>query len=407
MKKAFFFLVLMMSAIPGITYSQTCGTTNIAQGKPVDVSGQQQYYPGSQAVDGNLGTGWYVSGDTSYIQVDLQQSYSVCKIKIYWTTNGKGKNYKAQISTDGMNWTDMFTRTNNSANTDSFNVTGSGRYVRIYTTARVNTWSSLEMLELRIYNSLSGNIKPSVSLSAPANNATSFSGSNITLTASANDPDGSITKVEFYQGTEKLGEAFYPPYSLVWPNVQAGTYSLTAKAYDNSNADSTSTPVNITVNNTNRWSLTGNTGTTPGLNFLGTTDSTRLVFKTDGTEKMTILPDGFVGIGTTSAPDPIAKLGVNGAIFATKLKITQNGWADYVFSKDYKLPSLKEVEAYIKKHSHLPGVPSASEVISKPVDVGDMQEILLKKIEELTLYIIDQQKQIEELKRQLEQKQRK
>jgi hypothetical protein len=150
--------------------------------------------------------------------------------------------------------------------------------------------------------------------------------------------------------------------------------------------------------------LQGNTGTTPGTNFVGTTDSARLVFKTNNVEKMTILPNGFVGIGTDSMPDPQAKLGVKGAIFATKLKVTQSGWADYVFNKNYELPSLREVEAYIKQHLHLPGVPAATEVIGQPVDVGNMQEILLKKIEELTLYVIEQQKQIDELKKKLDSK---
>jgi hypothetical protein len=402
MKKIYLIIVATLSCVPFLSYSQTCGSTNIAFSRPVNVSNQQEYHSGSDAVDGNLGTAWFATGDTNYISVDLGQSYALCKIKVNWFTNGLGKNYLAQVSTDEINWTTIYTRTNNNSTSDSFNVTGNGRYLRIYVTAKVNSWASLEMAELRIYNSLAGNTKPSVSLTAPANNASFYSGSNITLTASASDPDGSVTKVEFYQGAEKLGEALSAPYSFVWSNVQAGNYALTAKAYDNTNADSTSAAVNIVVNPTTRWSLQGNAGTNPDTTFLGTTDNKRLVFKTNNLERITILGDGFVGIGTSAKPNPEALLGVEGAIYARKLKVTQTGWADFVFNKGYKLPTLKEVEAHIKKYNHLPGIPSEAEVKKNGTDVAEIQALLLKKIEELTLYVIEQNKKLEAQQQQIE-----
>jgi len=78
--------------------------------------------------------------------------------------------------------------------------------------------------------------------------------------------------------------------------------------------------------------------------------------------------------------------------------VTQTGWADYVFDAGYQLPSLKEVEEFIKTNKHLPGVASAKEVEEKGVDVGNNQAVLLKKVEELTLYMIDLKKEIDELK---------
>lgn len=99
---------------------------------------------------------------------------------------------------------------------------------------------------------------------------------------------------------------------------------------------------------------------------------------------------GRVGIGTT---DPQAELAVNGQVFAKKVKVTQSGWPDYVFENDYKLPSLEEVDAFIKKTKHLPEVPSAAEIEKEGLDLGNNQAVLLKKIEELTLYVIDQDKQ--------------
>ena len=73
-------------------------------------------------------------------------------------------------------------------------------------------------------------------------------------------------------------------------------------------------------------------------------------------------------------------------------------WADYVFKKDYKLMPLNEVEKYYKTNNHLPEVPSEKEVKEKGLNVGDISVTLLKKIEELTLYMVEQQKQINELK---------
>lgn len=104
--------------------------------------------------------------------------------------------------------------------------------------------------------------------------------------------------------------------------------------------------------------------------------------------------DGKVGIGTNNIGSH--ELAVEGTIGARKVRVTETTpWPDYVFSPIYKLPSLSEVENFIKQHRHLPDVPSAKEVNEKGLELGDNQAILLKKIEELTLYMIDLQKQIE------------
>jgi len=94
---------------------------------------------------------------------------------------------------------------------------------------------------------IANNVPPAVTLSAPANNASFAAGASVTITATASDNDGSVTKVEFYNGATKLGEDLSSPYSFTWSNVPAGTYSITAKATDNQNAVNTSSASTVTV----------------------------------------------------------------------------------------------------------------------------------------------------------------
>ncbi|MDR3715173.1 MAG: hypothetical protein P4L51_20355, partial [Puia sp.] len=97
-------------------------------------------------------------------------------------------------------------------------------------------------------------------------------------------------------------------------------------------------------------------------------------------------------------PASDALFAVNGNAYVKKLFVTLTGWPDYVFHKEYKLPGLPEVERYIALHQHLPGVTSADEIIKKGLDLGAGEAELLKKIEELTLYLIGQNKEMEALK---------
>jgi hypothetical protein len=119
------------------------------------------------------------------------------------------------------------------------------------------------------------------------------------------------------------------------------------------------------------------------------------------------ITNGNVGIGTDN---PTQKLSVNGTVLAKKMKVSQPpsvDWPDYVFDSSYLLTPLPELEKFIQRHKHLPQVPSAGEVAKEGVDLGDNQAVLLKKIEELTLYIIEQNKKMEaqELRiKQLEKK---
>jgi len=99
----------------------------------------------------------------------------------------------------------------------------------------------------------------------------------------------------------------------------------------------------------------------------------------------------------------------DGKIFAKEVEVKANVWADYVFKKDYKLNTLEEVENHIQKNGHLPNIPSEKEILKNGINVAEMNAKLLEKIEELTLYSIEQNKKlkaqsekVEKMEKQLE-----
>ncbi|WP_299158700.1 hypothetical protein [uncultured Tenacibaculum sp.] len=109
-------------------------------------------------------------------------------------------------------------------------------------------------------------------------------------------------------------------------------------------------------------------------------------------ERFRITKDGKVGIGTTTTGSH--RLAVEGSIGAREIKVQATGWSDFVFYNDYKLPTLKEVETHIKEKGHLKDIPSAAKVKKDGFFLGEMDAKLLQKIEELTLYTIQQEKKI-------------
>ena len=109
--------------------------------------------------------------------------------------------------------------------------------------------------------------------------------------------------------------------------------------------------------------------------------------------------NGNVGIGTTN---PTSKLTVAGNIAAREVKVTVDAGADFVFEKDYSLQSLESVDKFIKENKHLPEIASAEEMKKDGINLSEMNIKLLQKIEELTLYSIQQNKKIEEQSKEIE-----
>ncbi|MEO0293216.1 MAG: hypothetical protein ABIN61_03210 [candidate division WOR-3 bacterium] len=107
---------------------------------------------------------------------------------------------------------------------------------------------------------------------------------------------------------------------------------------------------------------------------------------------------GKVGIGVTN---PQSELTVNGVITTKEIKVKLTGWPDFVFADNYRLMPLNKLEQHIKKEKSLPGIPTAKEVTEEGIPVGELQAKLLEKVEELTLYVIKQNKELTELKKEL------
>ncbi len=117
---------------------------------------------------------------------------------------------------------------------------------------------------------------------------------------------------------------------------------------------------------------------------------------TEGEQIVTVLGNGNMGVGT-NAPD--AKLAVNGQIHATEVRVTANvPGPDYVFEKEYALVPLDELRSFIEKNKHLPEVPSAKQMEEDGIKVGEMNLLLLKKVEELTLYVLQLKEELDKVK---------
>ena len=122
---------------------------------------------------------------------------------------------------------------------------------------------------------------------------------------------------------------------------------------------------------------------------------------TPGVDRFEITSTGEVVIGEPSTQFDNYELQVDGNIVAQGMRISMDAWADHVFDPDYDLPSLDDLEADIERDRHLPGLPSADEVLSSGADVGEVTRELLASVERLTLHTIRQEKELRRLREQL------
>jgi hypothetical protein len=273
--------------------------------------------------------------------------------------------------------------------------------IKIY----VNTYDGSNVASICGIQLISGHttaVTPTVALTNPTNGTIVPEDGNVTLNATASEASGSIARVEFFADTTLIGTDTVAPYTMTWFSPNPGNYTITARAIDGLGNTSTAS-VNIVVESLNYfWSTTGNIATSGDTFFVGTVDTNRLAFRTNNVERMTILKDGTIGIGTKTTYG--YALAVNGTAIFTKAKVKTAGtWPDYVFKPDYRLPDLKDLERYLKEHQHLPDFAPEKTVQQEGIDIAEQQAALLKKVEELTLYLIQQNKKIEAQQKEIDQ----
>src|SRR5690606_9928407 len=160
------------------------------------------------------------------------------------------------------------------------------------------------------------------------------------------------------------------------------------------------TRLRTVIDNINKGYIDFNQLATPN------TTSSAVSFGNNDSEFLRINQDGKVRISATDIATPDGyRLFVEDGILTEKVKVaisSTSDWADYVFAEDYELMPLEEVEAFTKENKHLPNVPCAEDMVTEGLDVAQMDARLLEKIEELTLYLIEQNKKLEEQNKKIE-----
>ena len=212
---------------------------------------------------------------------------------------------------------------------------------------------------------------------APTVSSTGQSSSTVDLSWSGATDNIAVTGYKVYQNggsIATLGNVSNYQVSNLQP---ATTYSFTVTALDAAGNES---------NPNTALSVTTDSGSGAGA-------GTSIWSEANTTASYT----GEVAIGRSTVPANY-KLAVEGNIRAREIRVDTESWPDYVFENDYDLPSLEEIQKYIQKNGHLPNIPTAKEIEAEGLELGKMDRLLLEKIEEMILYIIDLKAEIKELK---------
>ncbi|WP_328992088.1 glycosyl hydrolase family 8 [Kribbella sp. NBC_01245] len=207
--------------------------TLLSQGKPSTSSSiEGSGFEAAKAVDANTGTRWAsVEGhDPEWIRVDLGSTATISRVKLNWEA-AYGKSYKIQTSADGSTWTDIFSTTTGNGAIDDLTVSGSGRYVRMYGTARGTAWG-YSLWEFEVYGTTGGGGGDTTPPSTPGNLAsTGTTSSGVSLAWNASTDNVGVTGYTVYRNGTEVGNASGTTYTDTGLTA-ATTYTYTVKARD-------------------------------------------------------------------------------------------------------------------------------------------------------------------------------
>ncbi len=444
-------IVLLLLLFPGAIIAQT----NVALYKTATCTATDYGYL-SYLTDGSQSNGFSMNNATPCpitITLDLSFNFDIISIKFYWYSAGYPTTFTVQTSPDNNTYTNYASVTSRATfvASDSFAISKTSvRYARLVINAYkiVATEVPLIISEMKVYSNITfsnsgvfsnlysnsdlfvmgnttmhnnltvggtfspGSIKTTGSVSAGSYTTTGsisagsftttglITAGNITATGTLTIPNiyasGNLTlKGGNYSGATPgsitVGAAYLSTYPI------GGDVTLTAGTGYTAGRINLNGATNITgtTNITGNLTATGNIIASSG-NF-STSGTSSLNFITNATTRMTILNNGYIGINCAK---PTSALVVNGVIKASEVDVISSPCSDYVFEPGYKLQSLPAIEKYISENKHLPEVPSAKEFEENGCKLGQMQDILLRKIEELTLLMIEQNKRIEALEKE-------
>jgi hypothetical protein len=200
-----------------------CGTANAAQGRPATASSTENAtFPASAAVDGNTGTRWSSAfSDPQWLQVDLGAGVSICQVILTWEP-AYATAFQIQTSTNATSWTTIFSTTTGTGGTQTLNITGTGRYIRMYATARATQWGD-SLWEFAVHT-VGGTVSPSPSSPSPSGSTTppdQFWGDTSSIPAAQN-----VLMVKVLNRTN--GQ--YPDSQVYW-SFNGQTHSIAEQPY--------------------------------------------------------------------------------------------------------------------------------------------------------------------------------
>ncbi|MEP7322974.1 MAG: Ig-like domain-containing protein, partial [Saprospiraceae bacterium] len=279
------------------------------------------------------------------------------------------------------------------------------QYVKVYASNPAVQYLNLSEVIVNGCIVSGSNIPPTVSIASP--NSVYPVSASVTLNATASDADGTISNVQFYDGPALIGSKATSPYSIVVSNLAAGSHSITAKATDNGGAITTSSAINITISPATCNDGVQN-GTETGIDCGGsctacasgggTQWSTASITQPTYHNGVVLIGKANVNTGSETGYNLFVVGGVKAEKFKVELQASGN-WADYVFQKDYKLLPIRQLGSYIKEHHHLPNFPSVKDItLAGGYEMSDMIKRQQESIEQLHLYIIDLELQVQKVK---------